>query len=105
MKVSFQRTRRDDFYIHYFIVVLAYVVISRNFHLKLISLRLPSKNKLSLKFYSACIKSFLNKLNTPKVMVPMYLKQMFLLSCHFWKVLPFKFNTSFKKMLQQIDVL
>ena len=35
MKVSFQRTKREDFYTHYFIGVLAYVVISRHFILKL----------------------------------------------------------------------
>ena len=36
MKVSFKRTKRDDFYTHYFIGVLACVVISRHFILKLI---------------------------------------------------------------------
>ena len=40
MKVSFQRTKRGDFYKHYFIGVLAYVVISRHFILKLITWRL-----------------------------------------------------------------
>ena len=35
MKVSFQRTKREDFYTHYFIGVLAYVVISKHFILKL----------------------------------------------------------------------
>ena len=35
IKVSFQRTKREDFYTHYFIGVLAYVVISRHFILKL----------------------------------------------------------------------
>ena len=35
MKVSFQRTKREDFYTHYFIGVLAYVVTSRHFILKL----------------------------------------------------------------------
>ena len=34
-KVSFQRTKREEFYTHYFIGVLAYVVISRHFILKL----------------------------------------------------------------------
>ena len=36
MKVSFQRTEREDFYTHYFIGVSEYVVILRNFILKLI---------------------------------------------------------------------
>ena len=40
MKVSFQHTKREDFYTHYFIGVLAYVVISRHFILKLITWRL-----------------------------------------------------------------
>ena len=39
---SFRRTKRKDFYIHYFIGVLAYVVISRHFILKLIICRLSS---------------------------------------------------------------
>ena len=42
MKVSFQRTKREDFYTHYFIGVLAYVVISRHFILKSIIWRLSS---------------------------------------------------------------
>ena len=36
MKVSFKRTKREDSYIHYFIGVLAYVLITRHFILKLI---------------------------------------------------------------------
>ena len=36
MKDSFERTKRMDFYAHYFIGVLAYAVISRYFILKLI---------------------------------------------------------------------
>ena len=40
MKVSFQRIKRQDFYTHYFIEVLAYVVISRHFILKLTIWRL-----------------------------------------------------------------
>ena len=31
MEVSFQRTKREDFYTHYVKGVLAYVVISRSF--------------------------------------------------------------------------
>ena len=34
MKVSFQRTKREDFYTHYSIKVLTHVVISRHFILK-----------------------------------------------------------------------
>ena len=36
MKVSSQRTKREDFYTHYFREILAYGVISRDFSLKLI---------------------------------------------------------------------
>ena len=43
MKVSFQRSKREDFYTHYFIRVLAYVVISRHFLLKSITWRLSWK--------------------------------------------------------------
>ena len=68
--VSFQRTKREDFYTHYFIGVLAYVVISRHFILKLIIWRLSSwETIISPNFIDWCIKSFLNKLYTPKVMV------------------------------------
>ena len=35
MKVSFQRTKIEDFYTHYVIGILAYTVISRHFILKL----------------------------------------------------------------------
>ena len=35
IKISFQHTKREDFYTHYFIGVSAYVVILRHFGLKL----------------------------------------------------------------------
>ena len=41
-KVSFRRTKREDFYTHCFIGVLAYVVISRHLILKSIIWRLSS---------------------------------------------------------------
>ena len=64
MKVSSQRTKREDFYTHYFIEVLAYVVISRHFKTML------TKNNYPLNFIDLCVKSFLNKLYTPEVVVP-----------------------------------
>ena len=36
MKVSFQRTKKEDFYTHYVVGVLGYAVILRHFILKLI---------------------------------------------------------------------
>ena len=71
MKVAFQCTKRKDFYTHYFIGVFAYVVILRHFILKLIIWRISlKKNNYPLNFIDSCIKSFLNKLYTPKVVVP-----------------------------------
>ena len=69
MKVSFKRTKRDDFYTHCFIGVLACVVISRHFILKLIIWRLSFYETIEnpLNFIDSCIKSFLNQLYTPKV--------------------------------------
>ena len=58
MKVSFQRTKREDFYTHYFIGVLAYVVISKHFILKLMKTILI-KNNYPLHFIDSCIKSYL----------------------------------------------
>ena len=63
-------------------------------HLKTILI----KNNYPLNFIDSCIK-FLNKLYTPKVVVQMYLKQMFLLSYRFWEILRFKFKRSFKNYL------
>ena len=69
VKVSFQRTKTENFYTHYFIWVLAYVVISRHFILKPITWRISSWKIILLNFTDSCIKSFLNKLYTPKVIV------------------------------------
>ena len=70
MKVLFQRTKRGDFYTHYFIEILAYVVISKNFIWKSISWRLSSgKHNCPLSFIDSCTKTFLNKLNAPEVIV------------------------------------
>ena len=72
MKIPFQRTKREDFYTHYLIGVLAYVVISRHFILKLTicHLTILIKNNCPLNFIDSCIKSFVNKLYTPKIVVP-----------------------------------
>ena len=43
MKVSLQRNKREDFYTHYFKGVLAYVVTSRHFVLKLKADKLTNK--------------------------------------------------------------
>ena len=99
MKVSFQRTKRGDFYTRYFIEVLAYVVISRHFILKLIIWRLSlSKSSYPLNFIDSCIKSFLNKLYTPKVVVPNVPKR------NVFVKLPFLGSTSFqiRKKLQKL---
>ena len=70
---------------HYFIGVLAYVVI---------------KNNYLSNFIDSCIKSFANKLYTPKVMVPNVPKRnAFFSSCPSWEVLRFKFQRSFKNYL------
>ena len=50
-------------------------------------------------FMDSCIKSFLNKLYTPKVIVQNVSKKIFLLSCRSCEVLRFKFERSFKKYL------
>ena len=66
MKVSFQRTKREDFFTRYFVGVLAYVVISRHFILKSIIWRLSSWKADFIEspefHWFACIKLFLNKL-------------------------------------------
>ena len=99
MKVSFQRTKREDFYTHYFIGALAYVVISRHFILKLIIWRLSLwKNNYPLNFIDSCIKSFLNKLYRPNVVVPNVPKR------NVFVKLPFLLSTSFQiwKKLQKL---
>ena len=89
MKVSFQHTKREDFYTHYFIGVLAYVD-----HLKTILIN----NNYPLNFIDSCIKSFLNKLYTPKVVVPNVPKR------NVFVKLPFLGSTSFqiRKKLQKL---
>ena len=71
MKLLFQCTKRGYFYTHYFIGDLAYVIISKHFMFKWIIWRLSSwkKKKWSPNFINSCIKSFVNNLYTPKVIV------------------------------------
>ena len=97
MKVLFQCTKRGDFYTHYFIGVLAYVVISRHFeidHLKTILM----KNNYPPNYIDSCIKSFFNKLYAPKVIVQNVPKRNVFLK------LPFLRSTSFqiRKKLQKL---
>ena len=100
MKVSFQRTKREDIYTYYFIEVLAYVVISRHFilfkidHLKTILI----KNYYHLNFKDSCNKLFLNKLYTPKIVVPNVPER------NVFVKLPFLGSTSFQiwKKLQKL---
>ena len=64
-------------------------------HLKTILI----KNNYPLNFIDSCIKSFLNKLYTPKVVVPNVHKWNVLSSYRSWEVLRFKFERSFKNYL------
>ena len=48
IKVSFQRTKNEDFYRHYFIGVLTYVLISRSFIWKSIIWKLSSERTITL---------------------------------------------------------
>ena len=64
-------------------------------HLKTILI----KNNYPLNFIDLCIKSFLSKLYTPKVVAPNVPKRNVLLSYRSWKVLRFKFERSFKNYL------
>ena len=57
----------------------------------------PYKNNYPLNFTDSCIKSFLNKLYTPKIMVPNVLKRNVFVKVPFcFVVLRFKFERSFK---------
>ena len=99
MKVSLQPTKSEDLYTHYFIGVLSYVVISKRFILKLLIWRLSfKKNNYPMNFIDSCIKSFLNKLCTPKVMVPNVPKR------NVFVKVPFLGSTSFqiRKKLQKL---
>ena len=64
-------------------------------HLKTILI----KNNYPLNFIDSSMKSFCNKLYTPKVMVQNAPKEMFLLCYHSWEVLCFKLERSFKNYL------
>ena len=70
MNVSLQRTKIGDFYTHCLIGVLAYVVHMLTIHLEIDHLKtILRKNNYSPNFIDLCIKSFLNKLYTSKVIV------------------------------------
>ena len=100
IKVSFQRTKREDFYTHYFIGILAYVVISRHFILKSIISRLSPWKTIIPPISLICVLNhFLISCIQLKLLFRMYLKEMFLLSCQSWEVLRFKFKRSFKNYL------
>ena len=100
MKVSFQLMKREDFYTHYFIGVLAYVVISRHLILKLIIWRLSLwKTIIPRISLIRVLNHFLISCIHLKLLFRMYLKEMFLLNCPSWEVLCFKFERSFKNYL------
>ena len=100
VKVSFQCTKREDFLIHYFIGILAYVVISRNFILELIIWRLLSwKTVIPHTSLIRVLDHFLVSGIHLKLFLRVYLKEMFLLSWRSWEVLRFKFERSFKNQL------
>ena len=97
MKVSFQRTKRGEFYTHYFIEVLTYVAVSRNFIRKWITWRLSSQNIIILRISLIRVSNhFLINCIHVKFLFRMYLKEIFSLSCRSWEVLRFKFERSFK---------
>ena len=96
MKVSFQRTKTEDFYTHYFIGILELCCNFKTFHFEIDHLKtILIKNNYPLNFRDSCIKSFLNKLFTPNVVVPnvpkknIFVKLLFLGSTSFtiWKKL------------------
>ena len=97
MKVSFQRTKRGDFYTHYFIRVLAYVL---NFKTFSIIWRLSSWKTIipQISLIRVLDHFLINNMHL-KLLFRMYLKEMFLLSCRSWEVLRFKFEKSFKNYL------
>ena len=76
MEVSSQRTKRQGFYTHYFMrfenIVWFQDISSWNWSFMMRSFiqDCPYKNNFLLNFIDSCIKSFLNNLYTPKVMVP-----------------------------------
>ena len=100
MKVSFQRTKRGDFYTHCFIGFLAYVVILRYFILKLIIWTLSSFKTIMprISLIRVLNNFFINCMHL-KLLFRMYLKEIFLLkylSCYSCEVLRLKFGKSSK---------
>ena len=70
MKYLFQRTKRGDFYTHYFMRNFSICCGFKTFHFEINHLKtILMKRNYSLNFIDLCIKSFLNKLYTPKVTV------------------------------------
>ena len=99
MKVSFPRTNREDFYTHYFIGALAYVVVSRHFifeidHLKIILIKtiIPRISKIGV------LNHFLKDYIHLNLRFRIYLKEMFFVA------LPYLGSTSFQiwKKLQKL---
>ena len=84
MKISFQRTKRGDFHIHYFTGGLTYVAISRHFIHKSIIWRLCSGKTIILRISLIHVLSYL------------------LIHCihlhHSWEVLRFKFEKKPQKL-------
>ena len=100
MKVSFQRTKREDFYTHYLIGVLAYVVISRQLFWNWSLEEYPHEKQLHPEIHwFLYLKHFLKNYIHLKLWYRMYLKEMFLLNCLSWEVLRFKFDRHFKNNL------
>ena len=63
----------------------------KTFHFEINHLKtIIMKNNYSPHFINSCIKSFLNRLYTPKVIVQNVAKEIFLLSCRSWEVRRFK---------------
>ena len=99
MKVSFQRTKREVFHTHYFIGILELCCNFKTFHFEINHLKtILIKNNYPLNFIDSSIKSLLNKLYTPKVVVPNVPKR------NIFVKLPFLGSTSFTiwKKLQKL---
>ena len=100
MKVSIQRIKKRNFNTYYFLGVLAYVVISKCFIWKLIICRFSSGKTIILRISLIRVLNhfWINYIRL-KLLLRMYLKEMFLLSCCSWALLCFKFERSFKNYL------
>ena len=99
MKVSFQRTKTEDFYTHYFIGILELCCNFKTFHFEIDHLKtILIKNNYPLNFINSCIKSLLNKLYTPKDVVPNVPNINIFVKLP-WEVLRFQFEKSFKNYL------